>query len=275
LQLQGTINAGKCFVIVNGQTEDNQYSPACDPNLQALADQLDHNYPAPTYMNGNDALAIIKKDANGDYTVAVDIFGQIGVSAMANSYGWSYVKDSTLTYTMNDKEVTATISNYIVPLKANDNSTSGPFWMAWSKDHSLIRKPEVTHGVTGNQTFNITEEWDTLPAVHQGDTLWTYKDIWTNLGIHNYGTGISEKTGNRINITIYPNPVTNNSFSVSASKVIKSVVVYNVIGKIIYSAENVMSKSVAVYLDNPSKGIYMVMSVFNDNTSNAHKVIIK
>ncbi len=275
LQLQGTINAGECFVIVNGQTEDNEFSPACSPELQALADQLDHDYPAPTYMNGNDALAILKDNGSGQY-IPVDLFGQIGVSAMNDSYGWSYVKDSTLTYTMSGNEVTATITDYIVPLKANDHSTSGPFWMAWSKDHSLIRKPNVTHGVTQNPTlFSISEEWDTLPAVHQGDTIWTYKDIWTNLGHHTYGTGISEKTSGKININVYPNPVTDNSFSVSSVKTIKSVLVYNVIGKVIYSAEDLMTKSVAVYLDNPSKGIYMVMTVFDDNTTSAHKVIIK
>jgi len=46
--------------LVNGQTTSTSSSPACSPVLQALANQLDHDYPAPTYMNGNDAIALIK-----------------------------------------------------------------------------------------------------------------------------------------------------------------------------------------------------------------------
>ncbi|MEM9050799.1 MAG: lamin tail domain-containing protein, partial [Bacteroidota bacterium] len=63
LNLQGVIPAYGTWVVVNGQTEDINLgvfiSPACDPALQALADQLDNPYPAPMYMNGNDALVLL------------------------------------------------------------------------------------------------------------------------------------------------------------------------------------------------------------------------
>jgi len=77
--LVGTIDAYGTWVVTNGQTEDIDLgtfiSPACDPELQALADQLDNPYPAPTFMNGNDALVL----TNASLTPQVlDIFGKPG-----------------------------------------------------------------------------------------------------------------------------------------------------------------------------------------------------
>ena len=62
-QLSGTIPALGTWVLVNGQTEDvplggGAISPAVDPGMQALADQLDNPYPAPTYANGDDAFVL-------------------------------------------------------------------------------------------------------------------------------------------------------------------------------------------------------------------------
>lgn len=54
--LVGTIVSYSVHVLVNGQTTTSGSSPACSPVLQALANQLDHAYGAPTYMNGDDAL---------------------------------------------------------------------------------------------------------------------------------------------------------------------------------------------------------------------------
>jgi hypothetical protein len=78
--LTGTIEAYGTWVVANGQTEDIDLgtfiSPACDPELQALADQLDNPYPAPTYMNGNDALVLV--DYNVGNGLVLDIFGKPG-----------------------------------------------------------------------------------------------------------------------------------------------------------------------------------------------------
>lgn len=75
--LVGTIPAYGTWVVANGQTEDiplgEFVSPACSPELQALADQLDNPYPAPTYMNGNDALVLVFDGAE-----VCDIFGKPG-----------------------------------------------------------------------------------------------------------------------------------------------------------------------------------------------------
>jgi hypothetical protein len=126
LQLSGTIAAHDAFVIVNGQTSGGATSPAVTPALQAMADQLDGVYPAPTYMNGDDALTLEK---NG---VIVDIFGKIGEDPGAS---WSDVFPFT--------------------------DASGTWW---TKDHTLRRKSSVTQGVTTNPSaFDVTVQWDSLP----------------------------------------------------------------------------------------------------------------
>ncbi|NEN21996.1 T9SS type A sorting domain-containing protein [Cryomorpha ignava] len=74
--LAGIIPAYGTWVVANGQTEDIDLggfiSPKCDPELQALADQLDNPYPAPTFMNGNDALMLLNSGS------LIDIFGKPG-----------------------------------------------------------------------------------------------------------------------------------------------------------------------------------------------------
>jgi len=77
--LAGTIEAYGTWVVANGQTEDVDLgtfiSPACDPELQALANQLDNPYPAPTFMNGNDALVLVNYSLSPP---VFDIFGKPG-----------------------------------------------------------------------------------------------------------------------------------------------------------------------------------------------------
>lgn len=69
--LVGSISAYGTFVISYGAEGT---SGACSPALQALAQQLDHAYPNPTSMNGNDALALVRISPYQ----RVDIFGEIG-----------------------------------------------------------------------------------------------------------------------------------------------------------------------------------------------------
>ncbi len=124
--LSGTIAAHATFVLVNGQTTGTPTSPACSTVLQALATQLDNAYPAPTYMNGNDAITIEKSG------VIVDIFGKIGEDPGS---AWTDVAPYT-----------------------------GSLGTWWTKDHTLQRKSTVQQGVTVNPTFfNVTVEYDSLP----------------------------------------------------------------------------------------------------------------
>ncbi len=135
LDLQGTVDAYGTWVIVNGQTVDvdlggGEVSPACDPVMQAFADQLDNDYPAPTYMNGNDALILVKND-----TEVVDIFGKP-------------LEDPGVAWTDNEEE--------------GYTDADGGTWLTANK--TLRRKASITLGVTTiPDVFYALAEYDSLP----------------------------------------------------------------------------------------------------------------
>lgn len=126
--LTGSVASYSTFVIANGQLTGTPTSPACDPALQALAQQLDHAYPAPTYVNGDDAMVLVRISP---YKI-IDIFGEIGVQPTT---AWSD--------------------------QPPYDGTAGKWW---TKDHSLQRKTSVEIGVMSNPSpFNVTLQWDSLP----------------------------------------------------------------------------------------------------------------
>jgi len=286
-RLTGSIAPYTTFLLVNGQTTSTASSPACSPVLQAMANQLDGVYPAPTYMNGNDAMALVKTpggvppNADMSNVTPVDLFGQIGLgAAISAETGWSYVKDSTLTYKNNTTGVTVTgkVVNYIVKSKADDGSTFGPFWMSWTSDHSLIRKPNVIKGVVINPVpFVVTLEWDTVPAITDTAGHLVYRDIWTNLGKHDCRvTGVNDAPSSSW-LTIYPNPViASEGFIISSKVTVKEIEIFSVIGKSVYRQAG---RKGQLQLEIPPmelpKGIYMVKVLSTDKTTAVKKIIVK
>jgi hypothetical protein len=112
--------------VVNGQTTSTPTSPACSLELQALADQLDGAYPAPTYMNGDDAMVLAKGE------VIIDIFGKIGEDP-----GTAWSADFP-------------------------HSADAGKWI--TKDLTMIRKSSVQTGVSVNPDFfDPLAQYDTLP----------------------------------------------------------------------------------------------------------------
>jgi len=285
--LSGTIEPYKTFVLVNGQTTSTPTSPACSPVLQALANQLDGVYPAPTYMNGNDAIALVKTpggvapNADMSNVTSVDLFGQIGQgAAIAAETGWSYVKDSTLTYNgSTGTPVTGKVINYIVQKYATDGTTYGPFWMSWSSDHSLIRKPNIVKGVVANPNpFVINMEWDTVPGVPDSLGHLVYKDIWTNLGSHYCLAAPNSIHDNALglNLSVYPNPVTNGSFVISSEIAIREVEIYSMIGQCVYS-QNYKNGATRIGVNalHLTKGVYMVKVTAGDKSTAARKIVVQ
>jgi predicted extracellular nuclease len=68
-------------------------------------------------------------------------------------------------------------------------------------------------------------------------------------------------------LTIYPNPVTNNNFTVRGQEIV-SVEVINVLGQTIFeSATSDVQNRIDIELNNPNEGVYMVKIDFADNTS--------
>ncbi len=127
LNLSGTIPAHGTWVVTNNNTT----TPVTSPTLTAMANQLDNPYPAPTYMNGNDAIVLYKN------TAIVDIFGKTGDAAMVSAYGWS----DAFPY-------------------------DGSAGAIWTEDQTLVRKASVMQGVTVDPTpeFIVTTQWDSLPV---------------------------------------------------------------------------------------------------------------
>ncbi len=282
-QLEGFLPSHEVFVFVNGQTSDvdlggGNISPKCDPALQALADKLDGAYPSPTYMNGNDVIALLKvTDGNLDNAIAVDLIGEIGLGAAIKSeLGWSYVKDSTLTYrydsTQTDLTTQGQVINYIVQALDVNGENFGPYWMSWTKDHTLIRKPSVKSGVTSNPSpFVVTMEWDTASSE---------KDVWDSLGFHdcecNSITSIEQNIEVPAEVSIYPNPSFNGQFQVSANLPIQELEVLNLVGQTIFRQDfNGHTSFYTVRLPEANKGIYLVCIRFPDHTQTVKKVWLK
>lgn len=287
-QLQGMLEPYKTHVLVNGQTTSTPTSPACSPVMQALANQLDHDYPAPMYMNGNDAIALIKTP-NGDPPNAtnvtpVDLFGEIGLGSLISAEtGWSYVQDSTLSYNNSQGEpITGKVENYIVQKYATNGSDFGPFWMSWTSDHSLIRKPNVVQGVVTNPSpFSVSMEWDTVPAKLDSTGYYSYKDIWDNLGSHacvadpNYPSAINEP-GSNGSFSIFPNPVTTDYFNIASSVKFNSVQVFDVLGQEVYTKTFASPVETAeIRLGSKYHGIYLIKANFTNNRSFSQKILIK
>jgi len=98
--------------------------------LQGMANQLDGSYPAPTYMNGNDAIVLFNS------STIVDILGKTGDGTIGSSNGWG-----------------------------DEFPYDGSIGAVWTENHTLVRKSSVLHGVTVNpDPFIVSTEWDSLAS---------------------------------------------------------------------------------------------------------------
>ncbi len=285
--LVGVIEPYSTFVLVNGQTTSTPSSPACSPEMQALANQLDGDYPAPTYMNGNDAIALITtpdgETPNANNVTAIDLIGQIGLgSLISGETGWSYVQDSTITYNNAAGDpIQGKVINYIVQKYAVNGSDFGPFWMSWTSGHSLIRKPNIIQGTLSNpDPFIVSMEWDTVPAQLDTAGYYSYEDIWDNLGSHscvadpNYAA-VNELDLN-VKLNIFPNPVEAEYFTISSDIKMESVQVFDVMGREIYNEVfNSSQNKVDVVVGNQLHGVYLVRVGLSNNKVAVQKILIK
>ncbi len=255
--LVGTLQPYSAFVLINGQTTSTETSPACDTAMQALADQLDGEYPAPTYMNGNDAITLESQDG-----IIWDIFGKVGEDP---GTGWCDV--DTLNY------VTGTTY----------------WWLAWSKDHTLIRKPTVKHGVFQNpgsvgapEYFMVQVEWDTVPGYwSEADTAWVSANIWDNLGSHececdpSYNSVPSFQTREN-SLYLFPNPAAGQEVLVKGTAIIKEVELLNALGQRILFLQNPVQRGdMTLKFDENLSGIHFVKVRFADGSIATQKLMIQ
>lgn len=77
-------------------------------------------------------------------------------------------------------------------------------------------------------------------------------------------------------LTIFPNPVTGNSFQITSNKEIKSVTTTNMLGQIASTDTNKKSPShFTVSLNKKISGIYLVTVLYPDSSKEVKRIIVK
>lgn len=269
-KLEGFIQPYSTHVIVNGQTTEipiaGGTSPASDEALRGLAQQLDGAYPAPCYMNGNDAIALFKDPVgNGDVNdfQVLDLFGIIGGGMTSTDEGWATITDTWIYKNIYDEDSniigkdSTYVTNYIFP----DGYYFLDWWL-WSRDHALVRKPSVKHGVTietmPTVSFDITMEWDTVPGGI---------DVWDSLNAHycdcEHSTAVDFKKAENV-LSVFPNPA-QNFVSVSSLIGLDEIQIFEISGKAIRQVEALQgSREKRINLDEIPSGVYFIRARSGD-----------
>ncbi|MFC2116281.1 T9SS type A sorting domain-containing protein, partial [Bacteroidota bacterium] len=269
-QLVGFLQPYSTHLLVNGQTVSTGSSPACDPALQTLAQQLDHDYPAPTYMNGNDAIALffdpVGSGSVNDFVV-VDLFGIIGGGMQSNDEGWATFTDQYAYKNIYEGDVvvgkdSVYIQNYIVP--------DSYYWLPWSANHSLFRKPSVKQGVKANPAteFVITMEWDTVPGGN---------NAWDHLGEHTCDCTPASAIGTSKadpELSVYPNP-TSSTLKIESEKPFSDLILMDAAGRIILRRNYPAGEQIhSINLDQTLPGVYLLRVTHEEGTF-IRKVVIR
>ncbi|HJN05290.1 MAG TPA: lamin tail domain-containing protein [Bacteroidales bacterium] len=257
VNLTGNIEPKSTFVVVLDK-RDPDGTGLEQPVDSALQEKADiflcpvYNINKMMYFNGNDAVTL--------ETIAgqiIDLFAKIGPPDTDN--GWTNITDTTITWNNQGIPEDYTIVDYGV----------GPlFWLSWTRNHTLIRKPDISFGVTENpDPFMVFQQWDSIPI-----------NTFDSLGFHNCNCttfGIKENQA-IVNVEIYPNPALDNSFTVEASEPIVSIEMFDLSGRVterIASDPNTYSKKIT--LDNKITGLLFVTVKFETGRAQTKKLLLK
>lgn len=241
--LGGTIQSKSTFIIVLDKRDPNGtgLEQPVDSALMMKADTFlcpVYEVNRMMYFNGNDAVTLEKIDGT-----IVDIIGKVGPPMTSDDNGWGNLNDTTITYNSGGVPTEYTIQNYIV----------GPlFWLSWTENNTLIRKTNITGGVTANPEpyFVVDVEWDSIPV-----------NTFDSLGFHNcYCTYLDVDENNLIsNIQIYPNPVANGKFSIDSEEAVKKVEIFDLTGKLIdFKDFDGQLNNVRLNISEKLQGLYLV-----------------
>ncbi|HEX7493709.1 MAG TPA: T9SS type A sorting domain-containing protein [Bacteroidales bacterium] len=78
------------------------------------------------------------------------------------------------------------------------------------------------------------------------------------------------------NVSIYPVPVRDNSFTIKTDRNISLVKITNIIGQDIFRLKyNDPQQLVKIFLDNPKRGMYLVTIIFSDGTRVVKKIMVE
>jgi hypothetical protein len=81
---------------------------------------------------------------------------------------------------------------------------------------------------------------------------------------------------NNLNISIYPVPVRDNSFTIKTEKDISFIKITNIIGQDIFRFKySDPQQLVKILLNNPKRGMYLVTIIFSDGIRVVKKIMIE
>jgi Secretion system C-terminal sorting domain len=81
---------------------------------------------------------------------------------------------------------------------------------------------------------------------------------------------------NNINVSIYPVPVRDNSFTIKTDKDISSIRITNIIGQDIFRFKyNEPQQLIKIFLENPKRGMYLVTIIFSDGIRVVKKIMVE
>ncbi|NND77242.1 MAG: T9SS type A sorting domain-containing protein [Flavobacteriales bacterium] len=241
VDLQGTLMPYDTYVVVldkRDSTGTGFDAPVWD-ELQLVTDTFanpDYNDGAECmYFNGNDAVMLLDVQQAG--LVVYDLFGKVGDSDFPDGWG-----------------------PYL-------NSMNEPVFM--SANHTLIRKQNVTLGVATNPVlFDLTAEWDTLPAN-------TFENLGSHSCICDPSVGLEEINSNAA-IELFPNPSENGYFEVSSEGLISEVVIYAITGEKVFEKDpSDLNSNYRIETTDWKRGIYLVNVRTNENVVSTKRLIIK
>ena len=79
-----------------------------------------------------------------------------------------------------------------------------------------------------------------------------------------------------ISVSIYPVPVTDNSFTIKTDRDISAVKITNIIGQDIYRIQyNNPQQLTRILLENPKRGMYLVTILFSDGNRVIKKIMVE
>ena len=241
MTLSGTVAAGDVVVITNGQT-DSLWVPTSGGYWTVPIDTILyalgdlHDVVYPAVCYFNGNDALTIEKG----TAIIDIFGKVGEDP-----GKAWTNDISSGYT----------------------SAGNGAWLTVMK--TLIRKSTVKSGVTVNPAlFNTFLEYDTLPI-----------NTWVNFGSHDcdcHPNGINTISDDMHSVVVYPNPVIDQSFTVSGDDNIYSVEIMDILGKSVFTKFVKLNNSVVnINTSDIKAGLYIVKITFADSNYLYQKILIQ
>ncbi len=139
-----------------------------------------------------------------------------------------------------------------------------------TRDHSLTRKSYVDGG-------------SGLVFAALGDTIvyadWeiSYKNDFSGLGWHECDCTInSTEELNQVDFKIFPNPLAGNALTIEAEETIERVVIYNVLGEIVFTSKlNSKAHQTSLNLPDLIGGIYAFSIYFEGDKQSIQKLMIQ